>query len=85
VVIEPITGVVDETTCGGCRLCISVCPYDAVSFDEEKKISVVDEAVCKGCGTCVAVCPSGAAQQRSFEDREIFAEIDGLLAGLAQT
>jgi len=80
VVIEPITGVVEETTCGGCRLCIAVCPYDAVSFDAEKKVSVVDEAVCKGCGTCVAVCPSGAAQQRFLEGREIFAEIDGLLA-----
>jgi len=80
VTIEPITSVVEETTCGGCRLCISVCPFDAVTFDEDKKASVVDEAVCKGCGTCVAVCPSGAARQRFFEDREIVAEIDGLLA-----
>ncbi|MBM3148241.1 MAG: CoB--CoM heterodisulfide reductase iron-sulfur subunit A family protein, partial [Actinobacteria bacterium] len=80
VVIEPITSVIEETTCGGCRLCISVCPYDAASFDEAKKVSVVDEAACKGCGTCVAVCPSGAAQQRFFEDAEIMAEIDGLLS-----
>jgi heterodisulfide reductase subunit A len=79
VVIEPITSVVEETTCGGCRICISVCPYDAVSFDEQKKVSVVDEAVCKGCGTCAAACPSGAAQQRFFEDRNILAEIEGLL------
>ena len=84
VVIEPITSVIEESTCGACKLCISVCPYDGVSFDEEKKISVVDEAVCKGCGTCVAVCPSGAAQQRFYEDAEIFAEIDGLLSGLAE-
>lgn len=81
VVIEPITSVVEETVCGGCRLCISVCPFDAAQFDEEKRISVVDEALCKGCGTCVAVCPSGAAKQRFFEDREIMAEIDGLLMG----
>ena len=79
VIIEPITSEVEETTCGGCKLCISVCAYDAVSFDDEKKTSVVDDAVCKGCGTCVAVCPSGAAQQRFYEDSEIFAEIDGLL------
>lgn len=79
VIIEPITTMVEETTCGGCRICISVCPYDAVTFDEEKNISVVDEAICKGCGTCAAACPSGAAQQRMFEDRNIFAEIDGAL------
>jgi len=85
VVIEPITSVVEETTCGGCRICISVCPYDAVAFDDEKKVSVVDEAVCKGCGTCAAACPSGAAQQRFFEDRDIFAEMDGLLTAQPET
>jgi heterodisulfide reductase subunit A len=80
VVIEPITSVVEETTCGGCRICISVCPYHAASFDEAKGISVVDEAACKGCGTCAAACPSGAARQRFFDDRNILAEIGGLLA-----
>ncbi len=78
--LEPTTAALEETLCGGCRICINVCPYGAISFDEEKKVSVVDEALCKGCGTCGATCPSGAARQRAFEDPNIFAEINGLLA-----
>jgi len=79
VVLEPITSVIDEELCAGCKLCISNCPYEAIFFDEDKKVSVVTEELCKGCGTCVAGCPSGAAKQEGFEDVQIFAEIDGAL------
>ncbi|MFC1737051.1 4Fe-4S binding protein, partial [Candidatus Hydrogenedentota bacterium] len=79
VVLEPITVVIDEERCGGCQLCISTCPYAAIEFNEEKKISVVIEELCKGCGTCAAGCPSGAASQRNFKDTQIFSEIAGIL------
>ena len=39
----------------------------------------VNEALCKGCGTCASACPSGAASQRGFLDRQIYAEIEGAL------
>jgi len=77
--IEPITCVIDEKLCAACKVCIEVCPYSAIQFSEEKKISVVTEALCKGCGICVAACPSGAAMQQGFKDRQIFAEIEGAL------
>ena len=79
VTLEPITAEIDEERCSGCKLCISTCPYTAIDFDEEKKISAVIEELCKGCGTCAAGCPSGAATQRNFEDDQIFAELEGLL------
>ena len=41
----------------GCKICIALCPYNAISFDEEKKVSRVNEAVCKGCGVCVCCLP----------------------------
>jgi heterodisulfide reductase subunit A len=78
--LEPIVSVIDEDTCAGCKVCLSLCPYTAITFDEEKKISVVNDALCKGCGTCVSACPSGAARQQGFTDRQIFAEIEGALA-----
>jgi len=80
VVLEPITTEINEELCAGCRLCISTCPYAAIEFNEEKKISVVVEELCKGCGTCAAACPSGAARQKNFEDVQIFAEMEGILA-----
>jgi heterodisulfide reductase subunit A len=77
--IEPITSVIDEDRCAGCKVCISVCPFSAIEFDEEKKVSVVNEALCQGCGTCAAACPSGVAKSRHFTTDQILAEIEGVL------
>jgi heterodisulfide reductase subunit A-like polyferredoxin len=77
--IEPITSFIDEDVCSGCKLCISLCPYSAIDFDEEKGISVVNTVLCKGCGTCAGACPSGAANQRHFKDKQLLSQIEGIL------
>jgi len=77
--IEAATAVVDEELCAGCKICVDLCPYTAISFDEEKKVSRINEAVCKGCGVCVAACPSGAITGRHFTSEQIMAEIEGVL------
>jgi len=50
--IEVATAAVDEELCSGCKTYISLCSYNAVSFDEEKKVSAINEVLCKGCDTC---------------------------------
>jgi heterodisulfide reductase subunit A len=77
--IEAATAEIDAERCSGCRICNSLCPYLAIKFDEDKKVSVINEALCKGCGTCVAACPSGAIAAKHFQNDQIFAEIEGLL------
>jgi heterodisulfide reductase subunit A len=77
---EPNTAHVLEEDCSGCKTCIPLCPYTAISFLEEKKKAEINEVLCKACGTCVASCPSGSIQQNLFDDEEIFAEVEGLLA-----
>jgi len=77
--IEPIQAYIEPELCAGCRLCNNLCPYGAISFDEEENISKVNEALCKGCGTCVAACASSAATAKHFSDKQIFAEIEGIL------
>ncbi len=77
--IEAAISVVDEEFCSGCKTCISLCPYSAISFDEEKKVSRINEALCKGCGVCGAACPSGAITSRHFTTEQIMAEIEGVL------
>jgi heterodisulfide reductase subunit A len=77
---EPNTATVNAEECSGCKSCIPLCPYTAITFDEEGKVAVINEALCKGCGTCVASCPSGSILQNLFEDDEVFSEIDGVLA-----
>ena len=77
--IQPITAVVDSETCSGCRLCVSVCPYKALSFNVEKEVAVVNDVLCQGCGTCVAACPAGSIRGNHFTNEEILAEIDEVL------
>jgi heterodisulfide reductase subunit A len=78
--LEPNTAFIDEDACSGCKTCISLCPFTAIGFNDEKGVSEINEALCKGCGTCVAACPSGVAQQHLFLDEQIFEEIRGLLS-----
>ncbi len=78
--LDAAYAVVQEDYCSGCKMCNGLCPYNAISFDEEKKISVVNAALCKACGTCVAACPSGAIVARHFTDEQIYAQIEGILA-----
>jgi heterodisulfide reductase subunit A len=77
--IEPVRAMVQEEYCSGCKICNNMCPYGAIEFLEEKKISHVNDALCKGCGTCVAACPSSAMTGHGFTDRQILAELDGLM------
>ena len=79
ITLEPDTAWADEDRCVGCGVCVSMCPYTAISLDTEKKVSVVNEVLCKGCGTCVAACPSGAMQQHLFSAEQIMAELEGVL------
>ena len=74
------TAVVNEEICCGCQTCISVCPYKAISFNEEKSVSVVNEILCKGCGTCSSACPTGAIRTRHFTDQQILSQIKGMMA-----
>ncbi len=78
--IEPITASVDETICVGCRSCEMICAYEALSFDEKKRVMVVNEALCKGCGSCSTICLSGAMSVSHYRDQQVFAQIEGLLS-----
>jgi heterodisulfide reductase subunit A len=80
VIISPTTAVVDEDLCSGCKTCIVLCPYSAITFVERdiSGVAEINEALCKGCGTCVAACPAGAITARHFSDQQILAEIEGL-------
>jgi len=72
---EVKTSQISESFCIGCKTCLSVCSYGAITFDEAKKISVVNEVICRGCGNCVAACPSGAASIKHFKFNQLYQEL----------
>jgi heterodisulfide reductase subunit A len=76
--MEPTTAYVMREECSGCKTCIPLCPYTAITRVDGK--AEINPVLCKGCGTCVAACPSGSIRQNLFEDEEIYEEILGVLA-----
>lgn len=44
-----------------CRICVDVCPHQAVSLVTRVEIDKVD---CSGCGICIQECPTGALATR---------------------
>jgi heterodisulfide reductase subunit A len=79
VLIEPVVATIDADHCSGCRICNNLCPFGAIEFVEDDKVSKVNAVLCKGCGTCVAACPAGAIAGAHFSDTQILAELEGLL------
>ncbi|KQC04684.1 MAG: [Fe-S]-binding protein [Methanoculleus sp. SDB] len=49
----------DEDECVDCGACISVCPQDVFSFDDEWRLTL-NEKRCVLCGKCVDACPHHA-------------------------
>lgn len=78
--VEPTVASADRSLCTGCKTCVSMCAYNALSFSEEGKVAVVNEALCQGCGTCAAACPVAALRVQHFLPDQIFAQIEGMLA-----
>jgi len=82
--VSPTISYIDPDICAGCQTCIKLCVYSAIEFDERRQVSVVNEALCKGCGSCAGHCPSGAAQVRHFNEKQVFAELEGIMDAVAQ-
>lgn len=79
IALEPIRASVDESKCSGCRICNNLCPFNAITFHEDRMVSEINPALCQGCGTCVAACPAGAISGTGFSNEQILAQIEGLL------
>lgn len=78
-----VSGLVSRITpefCTGCQICVNVCPYQAVHFDEKQGVALVNEALCKGCGACAAACPCEAPILMGFNNRQLYAQIKSALA-----
>jgi heterodisulfide reductase subunit A len=76
IVTEGVVAVVDADRCSGCGICVQLCPFEAVTYDEEKKVAVVNTSLCKGCGTCTAACTAGASRLQGFRSDQIFEQIE---------
>lgn len=90
---EPLIAVVNRTappvfsTCVGCFLCQTACPYQAIEREEIKDragnvlktVAKVNPGLCQGCGTCVSFCRSKSIDLQGYSNEQIYAEVMALL------
>jgi len=62
--------------CTKWKACEAICPVDAIKVDEMPRI---DEIACIGCGACVSECPERVFDLKNYTNKQIDAEINGLL------
>ena len=90
---EPIIAVVNRqappvySSCVGCFLCVSACPYQAIEKEEiknrngevVKSIAKVNPGLCQGCGTCVAFCRTKSIDIQGYTHEQMYSEVMALL------
>ena len=90
---EPVVAVVNRSapplysTCVGCFMCATACPYNAIG--EElikdrrgeviKRVAKVNPGLCQGCGTCVAFCRSKSIDIDGYSNEQMYSEVMALL------
>jgi CoB--CoM heterodisulfide reductase subunit A len=83
--MEPIRARINADKCSGCRICNNLCPYYAITFHEDRKVSEVITAMCQGCGACVSACPSSAITGAHFTTEQVMSQIEGILWDVRET
>ena len=77
--IDPLIAMVDEDVCTGCGICVEICPYEARTLNERKRIAEVNDALCTGCGGCIAACPSNASIHKNFTKKQLLNMVDDIM------
>jgi len=79
--LDPLVAIVHAEACTACGICLTACPYDAISMGEEggRQAAVISPTGCKGCGGCVPICPENAIDLLGYTDAQISAMIESLV------
>jgi heterodisulfide reductase subunit A len=76
---SPTVATINVNLCTGCGMCVDVCPYDALSLEDNK--AVVNEVLCEGCGTCAATCLRAAVEIKNLTPLQIHEMIRASIGG----
>ncbi len=66
---------VNKDRCKGCKICVAVCPHDALAMGDVKShrnvLNPVENGNCIGCQECVLACPDFALSIQKLRDVQV--------------
>ena len=65
----------DPDKCTGCRQCMKLCQFGAISYSASKKKVVIDKMKCYGCGICRSLCVKDAIRLEPRANDPVVAKI----------
>jgi NAD-dependent dihydropyrimidine dehydrogenase PreA subunit len=51
---------IDQEECSGCRECMRICQFGAITYSASNKKAMIDQRWCYGCGVCRSACTNNA-------------------------
>lgn len=66
---------VDPDKCVGCRECMRVCQFGAVTYSAANEKAVIDQRWCYGCGICRSVCKQDAIHLKQRAESTVAADL----------
>jgi heterodisulfide reductase subunit A len=79
--VEPLVAHINDDLCSGCKICESVCGYNAINVEkqDDRTLAKVSEGLCRGCGICSSACPMDAITMPEYTDTQVIAQVKAVL------
>ncbi len=68
---EAVAIKLNEDYCSKCKLCCTVCPFEAISLDANTGKIEIDAEKCQLCGICASTCPSLAIELAYYDEKAL--------------
>ena len=62
--------------CGKCKICSSICPFEALSTDEKTGEIKLDIEKCQVCGICFSSCPVSAIEMAYYDVKSLITYVE---------
>ena len=69
---------INQDLCSRCRVCYSICPYEAINYDEEADKVEIDIQKCQVCGICPSACPVAAIEVAYYDHDHLVDYVDSM-------
>ena len=66
---------VNPESCVGCRACLALCQFGAITYSASHKKAVIDQRWCYGCGVCRSACKRAAIRLEARSEVPVAAKL----------